>query len=396
MIFASDFSFIERAIVEVWVWLWFIQRVWTTDKFASLRWNKIRNFDLKSIITLLILLMLPAQAIFDVIWSYLKYTEGLYVVDQKHIITKPVYYWTKEHIFLKSITEYVLACGFAFQIGTLALMQAFWSHLSSQIRGKPFMRSWKFKFYFGWVLASIITFPLARFLSAHNFVLVENVPVFIFSIELLVIFFLGIKNGKRLNYLLKSIQQQSSPRGQETSLRIHYFIEMNKLLSLGALLISIGFLFITIDAMFNINYIGQSKPLLDLFLIHANFGSLMLWCTMILIIYPRYYITGSSDIKEISSEMDTNKLKGDPNSFVINVTTTTSSSRPTLVGGSSSYAKIEKSVTSLLEQQQQQIDIYRHKTSTSISSTSTFASSNVLNSPLIPPPIYESSVGKIG
>jgi len=401
MIFASDFTFIERAIIEVWVWLWFIQRVWSTDKFSSLQWNKIRNFDLKSIITLLILLMLPAQTIFDVIWAYLKYTEGFYMNDQNDIITKPPYVvdgnkrialWTKEHLLLKTITEYVLACGFAFQTGTLALIQAFWSHLYCEIRGKPFMRSWKFKFYFGWVFASIVIFPLARFLLSSEYILVENVPLLIFSINLLVIFILGIKNGKRLNGLLRSIQQQSSQRGQETILRIRYYIEMNKLLTIGALLIGIGFSFSSIDAIFKINYISRSKFLMDLFLIHANYGSLILWCTMILIIYPQYRQMDSTEIK--GQEMNSNN----PNSFVINLTTTTTrkTSRPALVRDSSSFARIEQSVSSLLEQQQQQIDIYRHKTSTSISSTATLTSSYVSNSPLtsplIPPPIYESSI----
>jgi hypothetical protein len=340
--------------------------------------------------------MLPVQTIFDAIWAYLKYTEGFYVNDQNDIITKPPYdmngnnLWTKEHLLLKTITEYVLACGFAFQTGTLALIQAFWSHLSCEIRGKPFMRSWKFKFYFGWVFASIIIFPLARFLSSNEFILVENIPLLIYSINLFVISMLGIKNGKRLNGLLKSIQQQSSPRDHETVLRIRYFIEMNKFLTIGAFLIGVGFGFSAIDAIFKINYISQSKFLMDLFLIHANYGSLILWCTMILIIYPRYY-NYKAEMKD--QEMNSSNS----NSFVINLTTTTTrkTSRP-LIRESSSSAKIEQSVSSLLEQQQQQIDIYRHKTSTSISSTATltssFVSNSPLTSPLIPPPIYENSI----
>jgi hypothetical protein len=59
-----SFHFIlERAVIDVWIWLWFIYRVYSTDKFASLQWNKICNFDLKSVITLLIFLMLPVQAV---------------------------------------------------------------------------------------------------------------------------------------------------------------------------------------------------------------------------------------------------------------------------------------------------------------------------------------------
>src|ERR1051325_10863614 len=87
--------------------------------------------------------------------------------------------WSEGHVLLKVVTEYVLACGFAFQIGTLVLMQAFWSHLSSQMGGKPFMRSWKFSFYVGLVFVSMIIFPLARFFSSHDIILTENVPQFI-------------------------------------------------------------------------------------------------------------------------------------------------------------------------------------------------------------------------
>ena len=209
------------------------------------------------------------------------------------ILAKPAYYmignknisiWSKEHLLLKKITEYILACTFAFQTGTLVLMQAFWSHLGCQMGSKSFMRSWEFKFYIGWAFVSMVTLPLARGLTANDIVLVETVPQLIFSIQLFVIFLLGIRNDKKLNNLLITMKQQSLLTGQE---EIHYFIEINNFLILGTLMTSIGFLVISIDAIAKINYITKSKFLMDLFIIHANFGSLILWVTMILIIYPR-------------------------------------------------------------------------------------------------------------
>lgn len=425
---SSDFSFTERVIIDVWIWLWFIYRVWSTDKFASLQWSKICNFDLKSIITLLIFLMLPVQAIFDITWTYIKYNEGFITdVSNGRIYTKPTYsangdlLWSEKNLLLKTFTEYLLAFCFAFQIGTLALMQAFWSHLSSQMGGKPFMRTWKFRFYVSWVFASMFIFPLARAATAKNEILIETVPQTIYSTQMFIIFLLGIKNGKRLNGLLKSIQHTRSPSGQETILRIHYFIEMNESLMIGALFISGGILTNIFISLFVKGSI--TKVLLDMLLIHVNFGSLILWVTMILIIYPRYYITGTSGAVLISSTPTTvngrqtlingRHVSGEPstptdkfysrsNSYIINLNTPTTAafppqpSSPTKsIASSSVYSKsVEKSINSLLEEQKQQIEIFRHKTSTSISSTITIESNhtNYTNYthtstfPTIPPP----------
>jgi len=410
---SSDFSFAERAVIDVWIWLWFIHRVWSTDRFASLQWHKICNFDLKSVITLLIFLMLPFQAIFDITWTYLKYYEGYVIDSDNKVFTKPIYsndgnlLWLREDLLLKTITEYMLAFCFAFQIGTLALMQAFWSHLSSQMGGKPFMRSWKFRFYVGWVFASMFIFPLARNLTNKNEALVETVPQTIFSTQMFVIVLLGIKNGRRLNNLLNSIQH--NPSGHETILRIRYFIDMNECLTIGALFISGGILIIIFVVA--TKHPITSKFFLDIFLIHINFGSLILWATMILIIYPRYYITGTSGAVLNSTRTTTNgpqtpqtanfrhaSIEIQTNRHVITTTVTTTTPttpqspyHPSIpskanIGGDIS---VEKSINKLLEEQNQQIEIFRHKTSASISSTITTVTSGSNHapiSPLIPPP----------
>ncbi|CAG8598189.1 7937_t:CDS:2 [Funneliformis mosseae] len=310
----SDFSYVERAIIEGWVWLWFLQRVWSVDKFASLRWYRIRKFDLKSNITLLILLMLPTQIVFDIVWTYVKYKEGN-IVDTSSgiIIPKPAFIivnghkvqiWSNENIILKMITEYMLACSFALQSGTLVLLQTFWSHLADQIGGKPFMKSWEFKFYVSWVFISMIIFPLARLLASHDIILVENIIQLIFAIELLIIFLLGIRNEKRLKNLLSNIRNQGSPSGRWAIVRIQYFIEMNKYLIFGTLMSSLGILIICTDAVTRTFRISRSKFLMDLLIINSNVGSLILWVTMILIIYPRYYTDGM--VSYFNSELATN------------------------------------------------------------------------------------------
>jgi hypothetical protein len=300
----------------------------------------------------------------------------------------------------------MLALCFAFQIGTLALMQAFWSHLSSQMGGKPFLRTWEFRFYVTWVFVSLFLFPMARALTNKSKILTEFVPQNIFSTQMFVIFLLGIKNGKKLNNLLKSIQYTSSPSGQETILRIHYFIEMNQSLMTGAFLISVGISLITIVSIVSI----KSKFLLDILIINVNFGSLILWVTMILIIYPRYYITGTSGkVLNNSTHGRQRQISVEPsnNPYIINLNTMTTTtvtaittplpSTPTTpstpsrianssIRGSQFDHNVEKSISNLLEEQKQQIESFRHKTSASISSFVTLESYHGPTSPLIPPP----------
>ncbi|RHZ47775.1 hypothetical protein Glove_567g30 [Diversispora epigaea] len=308
----SSSSFVERVVIEIYVYLWFLQRIWITDKFEHLEWKRLKNLEIKSIITLLLMIIMPIQLTFDIIYTILKYQEGFVLVEGDHYYTdleerynyennfilaeKPYKYWSDKNIVIKNISEYLLSINFSFQTGTLFLIQLFWGHLANQWDGKPFMVSLEFKIYIAWGLLSVILFPLSRGLSKEPYS--EVVPQMLFSFELIIIFLLGLRNSRKFLSLLKIFQRQEF-LNKETILRIRYFHEMNMLLSAGAMLMSVPFLLIGIETFITDN-LNTLKFWNDFFMIHFNLGGLMVLVIMILIIYPRYYITGLYGSKVLS------------------------------------------------------------------------------------------------
>ncbi|KAI9313638.1 hypothetical protein BX666DRAFT_1978599 [Dichotomocladium elegans] len=60
----SDYSFLQRAVSLTYLYVWFIYRVYNLDKFQCLHWRKFRQGELKSIITFLLLFMIPFQLLY--------------------------------------------------------------------------------------------------------------------------------------------------------------------------------------------------------------------------------------------------------------------------------------------------------------------------------------------
>jgi len=308
----NEFYFVEKAVTEIWIWMWFVHRVWSTDKFSNLRWPKVKAMELKSTITILLLIAFPIMAIYDISWIKIKYSEGHIGLTstsadghtEDKYIEKPYLdpnnssqiIWSKENQTLKKSADYLLCVIYSLQTGTLILLQAFWSHLTDQMADKTFMNSSEFKLYILWSLLSILIFPIPRYMLDDNQLLSDIVPTLIFSIVLLLIFSLAIRTRVKLKELLKKFHRKSL-ESQETSLRINYFLEMNCLLMIGLLLTSIGFicLFIKETAIApptNAQMITINAIFRDFLTVLTNFGNLILWVTIIFIIYPRYHITG--------------------------------------------------------------------------------------------------------
>ncbi|CAG8604657.1 5170_t:CDS:2 [Cetraspora pellucida] len=247
--------------------MWFIHRIWSTDRFKTLEWKRLKNIELKSFMTLLMFMMLPMQAILDATWTVMIYDEGYIPYPFDGTCPKD---------------------GDIIRKGTLFLIQSFWSYMASKWGGKPFMNSWEFRIYIAWGLVSIIIFPGTKWLIGE---LLSN-PNSNYNV-------VEIRNQRKLFTLLRSIQSQKS--SQETVLRIKYFMEMNGLLILGASITGPCIFIVDIYAIIGPS-MHVSKFFLDLSTLHMNLGFTILYITMILIVYPRYYITGLYGSKALSEK----------------------------------------------------------------------------------------------
>ncbi|CAG8737191.1 26968_t:CDS:2 [Dentiscutata erythropus] len=258
------------------------------------------------------------QIAVDGIWNTVKYKEGFIAysdsdtitctdivpydnIDDIRVVPSPYQCWSSKNLYFYLIADYMLCAIFAFQAGVLFLMQSFWSYMASQLSGKPFMDSWEFRAYNVWGLISFIIFPFTKWLTGRllNINYVGYIPQILFAMVLVFIVIIGIRNQRKLCFLVRSLQNQKS--SQEAILRIRYFIEMNRLLILGVGLVSACMFIIDIDAM-TFAYISNYRILMDLIMLHMNLGTAIIWITIILIVYPRYYMTGIHGSKALSKK----------------------------------------------------------------------------------------------
>ncbi|GAA5817512.1 hypothetical protein MFLAVUS_011060 [Mucor flavus] len=142
----SDFSFLQRAVGLTYVLFWLLYRIQTTGGFSCLYYSRFKRGELKSIVTALILFMLPCQLYYDIASCKIKYEEG-FVQILGHIMTKPEFLWSQADRNLVTPTDYSLCVGFSLQVGTLLLLQCFWKYLANLVARAKFMSSKEFKFY---------------------------------------------------------------------------------------------------------------------------------------------------------------------------------------------------------------------------------------------------------
>ncbi|KAL0089629.1 hypothetical protein F4703DRAFT_1914941 [Phycomyces blakesleeanus] len=146
----SDFSFLQRVVSISYLTLWYIYRVCQLDRFQCFSPSRIRKGELKSIVSLLILIMLPFQLtyafVLDVASSTVKYEEG-YIQHNGQYVTKPEMLWSQANKDYVVPTDYSLCIGFSLQTSTLLLLQCFWNYLANLVAGAKFMSSKEFKCY---------------------------------------------------------------------------------------------------------------------------------------------------------------------------------------------------------------------------------------------------------
>ncbi|KAL0090357.1 hypothetical protein J3Q64DRAFT_1808770 [Phycomyces blakesleeanus] len=142
----SDFSFLQRVVSISYLTLWYIYRVCQLDRFQCFSPSRIRKGELKSIVSLLILIMLPFQL------TYVKYEEG-YIQHNGQYVTKPEMLWSqanKDYVVPTEIIRRIKKnyCPICNQYSsTLLLLQCFWNYLANLVAGAKFMSSKEFKCY---------------------------------------------------------------------------------------------------------------------------------------------------------------------------------------------------------------------------------------------------------
>nr|CAG8464190.1 2910_t:CDS:2 [Entrophospora candida] len=255
----SDVTFLARAVFTVWTFIWFLQHVWNIDRFKALKWRRIKKFELKSAITILLLLMLPLQAFYDISTSVIKYREGFFLNPLNgEIVSKPHTFWSEENKALMLPTDYILCASFSVQTCLLFLLQSFWNYLANNLAKTTFMGSFEFKSYIVYSIFSISIFPILQYVFRESDLLTEVVPQLTYSIFMILICILGIRSHWRFSKLLRVTKNSSTARTSIVS-KLTYFRDMNRYLTLALFIGSISLATLSIDGLTSAKWLNTSE-----------------------------------------------------------------------------------------------------------------------------------------
>ncbi|KAI7882312.1 uncharacterized protein EV154DRAFT_606049 [Mucor mucedo] len=284
----SDFSFLQRTVSFGYLYVWYTYRVWTLDRFSCLHPKRVKQGELKSVVTLLILFMIPFQLFYDITSVKIKYEEGFASI-LGHVFTKPEVMWTKADKSLVIPTEYSLCIGFSLQTGTLVLLQCFWNYLADSVASATFMSSKEFKFYIAWTCSSFIVFPLLQYNFSRDIyepTYKEIMPEMVYGIELFIVACLGVVSHFRFKKLLS--KSPNTTNGRSITQKIRYFQEINVVLS--TVLFGHGILLTILsgDGLTVRKYLNIHKFSADFFICNINMCAVITWFCMILIFHPKH------------------------------------------------------------------------------------------------------------
>ncbi|CAG8790970.1 3535_t:CDS:2, partial [Dentiscutata erythropus] len=281
-----------RSVFVTWTFAWFLQHVWTIDRFEALRWRRVKRFEL--------------------------YTEGFMVIPYNgEIITKPEEYWSDDDKRLVTPINYVLCANFSAQTCLLFLLQSFWNYLANNIAKTTFMGSFEFKSYITYSVFSMVLFPLLQWLFRSNTLYTEVVPQFAYGIILFIIALLGVRSHWRFTKLLRITRSANSSQ-LSIVLKLEYFKEMNRYLTWGLFIGSTAMIILCVDAFTPQKYLNSHKFSMDLLICHLNFTIWIVFVTLILIFYPSSNtlndtLTMSKGIASTLTVQSKGNLLGPPN-----------------------------------------------------------------------------------
>ncbi|KAI9257987.1 hypothetical protein BDA99DRAFT_514937 [Phascolomyces articulosus] len=325
----SDFSYVERATIDVYISVYLVYSIWKNDRFRCLQPHKVFSGELRSILTVIMFVMMMTQAIVDFWSTYVKYSEGFVALPTGSIITKPFILWSPERQKPLQAMNYLQCVTFAFHTGVFFLMQCFWNYLSNSVAKKSFMGSFEFKFYIIWALGSVAMFPVLQWRFRNDIYLSEIVPQLAYGGEVLITAALGVRSNFRFKRIIAASRRNKSSASSNAIInRLSYFKEMNIILTIILFIYGCCFVILCADGLTEDKVINTNKFACDLLIANVNMGVIFLWLLFISIFHPRRNLTSpqNSAISKSGQESEFQHSKNDME--MTTAATTTNPSRP--------------------------------------------------------------------
>ncbi|KAI8329214.1 hypothetical protein BC941DRAFT_210463 [Chlamydoabsidia padenii] len=284
----SDFSYLQRDAQEIYLTAFLLMRMWQADGFKCLSPRRVINGELRSIVTWFMFLLMIAQASWDFLCTYIKYTEGFIQVAPGVIIGKPFQAWAPSNQNPIEIMNYIQCVTFSLQVSILLLLQCFWNYLSNVVAKHTFMSSREFTIYIVWSISTIAMFPILQYFYKHTD-LEEVVPQTAYSCEILIVALLGFRNHIRFNRLIKASTGNGKKIDRQVTERLAYFRDMNLLLSMALVAFGGSMLILCIDGFTTTKLVNSHKFAADLLICNTNISTIFLW--LIIVRSSKYKLT---------------------------------------------------------------------------------------------------------
>ncbi|KAF9362505.1 hypothetical protein BGX34_006031 [Mortierella sp. NVP85] len=291
----SDYSFVQRSVANGWFYIWFLGYVFKYDRFAALHYKRMIRFELRSIVTFLLLIAIPLHLAYDVGCAAIKYDEGFWANPKSNeIMGNPWFRWSQPNQDKASALDYALACGMALLTSIFFLLQSFYHYISKTVTKSSFMSSFEFRLNIVCSCAVLVMFPLIQYLFRNDISFREAAPQMAFSAVLLVIALLGVRTHFRFKTLLKAALRSMSEASQGVAEKLEYFKDMNIVLTaaMGASGLSLGIA--SADGLRANPVIAHNKFASDFLVANVNFFEFIIWVTVVMIFYPRRSVVGAA------------------------------------------------------------------------------------------------------
>ncbi|CAO3625259.1 unnamed protein product [Cunninghamella blakesleeana] len=219
----------------------------------------------------------------DILSTYIKYSEGFYVLPDKNVVSKPFDKWTPEHQEPMIVMNYVQAVTFSLQVSILLLLQCFWNYISNTVAKRTFMSSKEFAVYIIWTILSLAMFPILQWRYRDDAALQEVAPQMAYACEILFVSGIGFYNNIRFNRLIKA---SMGGKRKDITDRLTYFRDMNLLLTVCLLVFGVSMFILCVDGFTATKTINMNKFASDLLICNVNVSCIFLWIILINIFHP--------------------------------------------------------------------------------------------------------------
>ncbi|KAG0345026.1 hypothetical protein BG004_004022 [Podila humilis] len=297
----SDLSYLQRVVSVGWLYVWFLIYVFKWDRFAALKWYRLRRFELRSVVTIMTLIGLILQLVYDVGSARLKYREGYWVDPKsKEIVSKPAALWSVDDLLHVEPLYFALAFALAFESAIFILLMAFWSFITKRVTKTTFMSSLEFKINIVSSFIVFVAFPTVQYITRDSHALREAVPQLMFSTLCIGIGCMGIRNQLKLATLLREALETMNETTAEVGFKLEYFKDMNLLLTISFFGSGISLAIVSFDGLLATPVIASNKFASDVLVTNLNFFEFVIWVSLILTFYPRKTTSVSYPLQKIN------------------------------------------------------------------------------------------------